>query len=92
MGGTLMEMECLTDGKPLNGLDPTSNSNMDGTFGDPDGDGLINLKEYVNPAWGTRNGSTTPPTQYFRPGPLAMTATESPVIRYCHWDQGGVNF
>lgn len=70
------------DGMPdgweaANGLDPTSNSNMDGTFGDPDGDGLINLKEYVNPAWGTRNGSTTPPTQYFRPGPLAMTATES---------------
>ena len=35
------------DGMPdgweaANGLDPTSNSNMDGTFGDPDGDGLIN--------------------------------------------------
>ena len=59
-------------------LDPTSNSNMDGTFGDPDGDGLINLYEYVNPAWNTRNGSTFPPTQYFRPGPDNMTFTTSP--------------
>ena len=71
------------DGMPdgwevANGLDPTSASNLDGTYGDPDGDGLINLYEYVNPTWGTRNGSTTPPTQYFRPGPDAMTATESP--------------
>ncbi len=71
------------DGMPdawevANGLDPTSNSNMDGPNGDPDGDGLGNLWEYVNPAWGTRNGSTNPPTQYFRPGPYNMTATESP--------------
>lgn len=71
------------DGMPdgwevANGLDPTSASNLDGTYGDPDGDGLINLYEYVNPTWGTRNGSTTPPTQYFRPGPENMTATESP--------------
>ena len=71
------------DGMPdgwevANNLDPTSASNLDGTYGDPDGDGLINLYEYVNPTWGTRNGSTTPPTQYFRPGPNNMTATESP--------------
>ena len=71
------------DGMPdgweaANGLDPTSNSNQDGTYGDPDGDGLPNIYEYVNPAWGTRNGSTFPPTQYFRPGPINMTATESP--------------
>ena len=71
------------DGMPdgwevANNLDPTSASNVDGTFGDPEGDGLINLYEYVNPTWGTRNGSTTPPTQYFRPGPNNMTATESP--------------
>ena len=71
------------DGMPdgweaANGLDPTSNSNQDGTFGDPDLDGLSNIYEYVNPAWGTRNGSTFPPTQYFRPGPINMTATESP--------------
>ncbi|HJM24283.1 MAG TPA: transglutaminase domain-containing protein [Candidatus Thalassarchaeaceae archaeon] len=71
------------DGMPdgweaANGLDPTSNSNQDGTFGDPDSDGLSNIYEYVNPAWGTRNGSTFPPTQYFRPGPINMTATESP--------------
>ena len=71
------------DGMPdgweaANGLDPTSNSNQDGTFGDPDSDGLANIYEYVNPAWGTRNGSTFPPTQYFRPGPINMTITESP--------------
>jgi len=71
------------DGMPdgweaAHGLDPTSNSNQDGTYGDPDGDGLANIYEYVNPAWGTRNGSTFPPTQYFRPGPTNMTATESP--------------
>ena len=71
------------DGMPdawevANNLDPTSNSNMDGPYGDPDGDGLGNLWEYVNPAWGTRNGSTNPPTQYFRPGPFNMTGTESP--------------
>ena len=71
------------DGMPdgweaANGLDPTSNSNHDGTYGDPDSDGLSNIYEYVNPTWGTRNGSTFPPTQYFRPGPLNMTVTESP--------------
>ena len=71
------------DGMPdgwevAHGLNPVSNSNQDGTFGDPDQDGLINIYEYVNPAWGTRNGSTFPPTQYFRPGPINMTATESP--------------
>lgn len=71
------------DGMPdawevANNLDPTSNSNMDGAFGDPDGDGLGNLWEYVNPTWGTRNGTTNPPTQYFRPGPFNMTGTESP--------------
>ena len=71
------------DGMPdgwevANGLSPVSNSNQDGTFGDPDQDGLINIYEYVNPTWGTRNGSTFPPTQYFRPGPINMTATESP--------------
>ncbi|RAH04876.1 MAG: hypothetical protein CMA00_004935 [Methanobacteriota archaeon] len=71
------------DGMPdgweaANGLDPTSNSNQDGTYGDPDSDGLANIYEYVNPTWGTRNGSTFPPTPYFRTGPINMTATESP--------------
>ena len=71
------------DGMPdgweaANGLDPTSSSNQDGTFGDPDSDGLANIYEYVNPAWGTRNGSSFPPVQYFRPGPTNMTQTESP--------------
>ena len=61
-----------------NNLDPTSNSGDDGTSGDPDGDGLINLYEYVNPVWDTRNGTTNPPTQYWRPGPDNRTNTESP--------------
>lgn len=71
------------------GLDPTSNSNMDGTFGDPDGDGLINLYEYINPAWNTRNGSTFPPTQYFRPGPVNMTFTTSPCNPVLELGPGG---
>ena len=71
------------DGMPdgwevANNLDPTSNSGDNGTFGDPDSDGLINLYEYVNPAWDTRNGSTIPSTQYWRPGPDNRTNTESP--------------
>ena len=36
---------------------------------------------------GTRNGSTTPPTQYFRPV-IAMTATESPCNPVLSLDQG----
>jgi transglutaminase-like putative cysteine protease len=71
------------------GLDPTSNSNMDGTFGDPDADGLINLYEYVNPAWNTRNGSTFPPTQYFKPGPINMTFTTSPCNPVLELGPGG---
>lgn len=31
-----------------NGLDPTSGEGDDGTYGDPDGDGLSNLEEYQN--------------------------------------------
>ena len=82
------------DGMPdgwevANGLDPTSRTNQDGASGDPDGDGLVNLKEFVNPAWGTRNGTTTPPTQYFRPGPLSMTATESPCNPVLQLGPGG---
>ena len=73
-------------------LDPTSNSNMDGTFGDPDNDGLINLYEYVNPAWNTRNGSTFPPTQYFRPGPDNMSFTTSPCNPMLELGPGGCQF
>ena len=82
------------DGMPdgweaANGLDPTSNSNQDGTYGDPDMDGLANIYEYVNPTWGTRNGSTFPPTQYFRPGPINMTVTESPCNPILQLGPGG---
>lgn len=71
------------DGMPdgwevANNLDPTSNANDDGASGDPDNDGLVNLYEYVNPAWSTRNGSVQPPRQYWRPGPDNRTSTESP--------------
>jgi len=75
------------DGMPdgwevANGLDPTSSANDDGGSGDPDNDGLINLYEYVNPSWDTRNGSVNPPTQYWQPGPNSLggsvTNTESP--------------
>tara|TARA_Y100001934_G_scaffold13491_1_gene16467 strand:+ start:28376 stop:37318 length:8943 start_codon:yes stop_codon:yes gene_type:complete len=75
------------DGMPdgwevANGLDPTSSANDDGGSGDPDNDGLVNLYEYVNPAWDTRNGTLNPPTQYWQPGPNSVggsvTNTESP--------------
>ena len=50
------------DGMPdgweaANGLNATSPSNFDGPNGDPDGDGLTNLLEYVNPTWTTMCGS-----------------------------------
>jgi len=82
------------DGMPdgwevANNLDPTSASNLDGTYGDPDGDGLINLYEYVNPTWSTRNSTILPPTQYFRPGPNNMTFTESPCNPVLHLGPGG---
>jgi len=71
------------DGMPdgwevANNLDPTSNSNNDGWSGDPDGDGLVNLYEYVNPSWDTRNGSVAGGTQFWQPGPNNRTNTESP--------------
>ena len=82
------------DGMPdgwevANGLDPTSNSGDDGTYGDPDGDGLINLYEYVNPAWSTRNGTVQPPRQYWRPGPDNRTSTESPCNPVLQLGPGG---
>ena len=68
------------DGMPdgweaANGLNATSPSNADGPNGDPDGDGLINLMEYVNPTWTTMCGSSP----CFRNGPDGIvTETTSP--------------
>ncbi|MGB1587777.1 MAG: transglutaminase domain-containing protein [Poseidonia sp.] len=68
------------DGMPdgweaANGLNATSPSNADGPNGDPDGDGLINLLEYVNPTWTTMCGSSP----CFRNGPDGIvTETTSP--------------
>ena len=68
------------DGMPdgweaANGLNATSPSNADGPNGDPDGDGLNNLLEYVNPTWTTMCGSSP----CFRNGPDGVvTETTSP--------------
>ena len=68
------------DGMPdgweaANGLNATSPSNFDGPNGDPDGDGLNNLLEYINPSWNTMCGSIP----CFRPGPDGNpTETTSP--------------
>ena len=66
----------MDDGwEAANGLNATSASNADGPNGDPDGDGLINLMEYVNPTWTTMCG-TSP---CFRNGPDGVvTETTSP--------------
>lgn len=74
------------------GLDPTDGTGDDGAYGDPDDDGLLNLWEYVNPGWTTRNGSTFPPTQYFRPGPANGTQTESPCDPVLMLGPGGCEF
>ena len=68
------------DGMPdgweaANGLNATSPSNFDGPNGDPDGDGLNNLLEYINPTWTTMCGSVP----CFRPGTEGNpTETTSP--------------
>ena len=68
------------DGMPdgweaANGLNATSPSNADGPNGDPDGDGLNNLQEYINPTWDTMCGSIP----CFRNGPDGTpTETTSP--------------
>ena len=68
------------DGMPdgweaANGLNATSASNFDGPNGDPDGDGLNNLLEYINPSWDTMCGSIP----CFRPGTEGNpTETTSP--------------
>ena len=74
------------------GLDPTDGTGEDGAYGDPDNDGLLNLWEYVNPAWSTRDGSTFPPTQYFQPGPDNGTETETPCDPVLALGPGGCAF
>ena len=66
----------MSDGwEAANGLNATSPSNADGPNGDPDGDGLNNLLEFVNPTWTTMCGSSP----CFRNGPDgAVTETTSP--------------
>ena len=67
----------LPDGwEAANGLNATSPSNNDGYYGDPDGDGLINIYEYINPSWTTQCSGV----DCWRPGPstAAMTETVSP--------------
>jgi hypothetical protein len=66
------------DGMPdgwevANGLNATNPYNDDGMFGDPDGDGLINIYEYMNPSWDTSTGGI----DYFQPGPPGSGRTET---------------
>tara|TARA_B110000459_G_scaffold203878_1_gene262401 strand:- start:2962 stop:11922 length:8961 start_codon:yes stop_codon:yes gene_type:complete len=66
----------MDDGwEAANGLNATNPTNADGPNGDPDGDGLSNLMEYINPTWTTMCG-TSP---CFRNGPDGLvTETTSP--------------
>nr|AIF09074.1 transglutaminase domain-containing protein [uncultured marine group II/III euryarchaeote KM3_34_C09] len=65
----------LPDGwEVANGLNATNPTGIDGMMGDPDGDGLVNIQEYVNPSWTTTNGGTP----YFMSGnPQTEQATEN---------------
>ena len=66
----------MDDGwEAANGLNATNPNNADGPNGDPDGDGLNNLLEYINPTWTTMCGSSP----CFRNGPDGLvTETTSP--------------
>ena len=69
-----------------NGLDATSPSNADGANGDPDGDGLINLYEYINPSWTTTCGGQP----CYRPGPDgSVTETTTPCSPHLGIGPGG---
>ncbi|MBK39566.1 MAG: hypothetical protein CMB50_05015 [Euryarchaeota archaeon] len=64
----------MSDGwEVANGLNATNPSNADGMFGDPDGDGLVNIYEYMNPSWDTSNSGV----DYFQPGPANSGRTET---------------
>ena len=69
-----------------NGLNATSPSNADGANGDPDGDGLINIYEYVNPSWTTTCGGQP----CYRPGPTgSFTETTTPCSPHLGIGPGG---
>ena len=69
-----------------NGLNATSASNADGANGDPDGDGLINIYEYVNPSWTTTCGGQP----CYRPGPSgSYTETTTPCSPHLGIGPGG---
>lgn len=69
-----------------NGLNATSASNADGANGDPDGDGLINIYEYVNPSWTTTCGGQP----CYRPGPSgSFTETTTPCSPHLGIGPGG---
>ena len=69
-----------------NGLNATSASNADGANGDPDGDGLINIYEYINPSWTTTCGGQP----CYRPGPTgSFTETTSPCSPHLGIGPGG---
>ena len=69
-----------------NGLNATSPSNADGANGDPDGDGLINLYEYINPSWTTTCGGQP----CYRPGPSgSVTETTTPCSPHLGIGPGG---
>lgn len=60
----------LPDGwEVANNLNATNPTGIDGMMGDPDGDSLVNVQEYVNPSW---------TTTYFMSGnPQTQQATEN---------------
>ena len=69
-----------------NGLNATSPSNADGANGDPDGDGLINIYEYINPSWTTTCGGQP----CYRPGPSgSFTETTTPCSPHLGIGPGG---
>ena len=69
-----------------NGLNATSASNADGSNGDPDGDGLINIFEYINPSWTTTCGGQP----CYRPGPSgSFTETVTPCSPHLGIGPGG---
>ena len=69
-----------------NGLNATSPSNADGANGDPDGDGLINIYEYINPSWTTTCGGQP----CYRPGPDgSFTETTTPCSPHLGIGPGG---
>ena len=69
-----------------NGLNATSASNADGANGDPDGDGLINIYEYINPSWTTTCGGQP----CYRPGPDgSFTETTTPCSPHLGIGPGG---